>query len=510
MSDWTSGYVADIGYTFGYYSELNPLRGQLAFMSAGLTFPTVGAACELGFGQGMSTNLHAAATDVNWYGTDFNPSQAGFARDVAEVSGAKATLSDQAFDEFCSRTDLPDFDFIGLHGIWSWISDENRHVIVDFLRRKLKVGGVLYISYNTQPGWAAMVPMRDLLTEHNEVMGAPGQGIVSRIDDALTFADKLIETNPNFVRANPLVAERIKKLKTQDRNYLAHEYFNRDWCPMPFSKMAAWLAPAKLSFACPAAFLDHIDTVNLTPQQQVLINEIPDPMFRETVRDFMINQQFRREYWVRGARQAVPLERGEAMMALRVMLMRPRAEVTLKTAGPLGEVTLQPEVYDPILDALADFKPHTLGEIQSRMPHVTLAQVMQAIVVLAGMGAVSNVQSDAAAAAALAPSRKLNHWAFNRARGSNDVQHLASPVLGGGFMVGRFQQLFLLARQQGHQGPEQWARFVWQIIKAQNQKIIKDGVMIDSDEANLAEMTQQAREFDERFMPLLKALQIAD
>ena len=73
------------------------------------------------------------------------------------ASGAAAKLFDQAFAEFCARPDLPDFDFIGLHGIWSWISDENRAVIVDFIRRKLKVGGVLYISYNTQPGWAAIV-----------------------------------------------------------------------------------------------------------------------------------------------------------------------------------------------------------------------------------------------------------------------------------------------------------------------------------------------------------------
>ena len=31
MSDWTAGYVADIGYTYGYYTELNPLRVKLAF-----------------------------------------------------------------------------------------------------------------------------------------------------------------------------------------------------------------------------------------------------------------------------------------------------------------------------------------------------------------------------------------------------------------------------------------------------------------------------------------------
>ena len=42
--------------------------------------------------------------------------------------------------------------------IWSWVSEENQRVIVDFVRRKLKVGGLLYISYNCQPGFAAMVP----------------------------------------------------------------------------------------------------------------------------------------------------------------------------------------------------------------------------------------------------------------------------------------------------------------------------------------------------------------
>jgi hypothetical protein len=30
MNDWTAGYVADIGYTFGYYDEMNPLRALMA------------------------------------------------------------------------------------------------------------------------------------------------------------------------------------------------------------------------------------------------------------------------------------------------------------------------------------------------------------------------------------------------------------------------------------------------------------------------------------------------
>lgn len=252
MTDWSAGYVSEIGYTFGYYTVLNPQRLALPLWAAGIVPPKVDTACELGFGQGMSVNIHAAASGTTWWGTDFNPAQAGFAQELAAASGASIRLFDEAFADFCARSDLPEFDFIGLHGIWSWISDENRAVIVDFIRRKLKVGGVLYISYNTQPGWAAMVPMRELLIAHSDVLAAKGQGIVHRIDAALDFADKLFAAQPAYAAANPQVPQRVAKMKEQNRHYLAHEYFNRDWHPMSVATMAEWLAPAKLGYAASA------------------------------------------------------------------------------------------------------------------------------------------------------------------------------------------------------------------------------------------------------------------
>ena len=117
MIDWSEGYVADIDYTYGYYAELNPLRIKLAFLHEGLVFPEVGTACELGFGQGLSTNIHAAASVTEWHGTDFNPSQASFAQQLALTSGSGAELHDDAFADFARRPDLPEFDFIALHGI---------------------------------------------------------------------------------------------------------------------------------------------------------------------------------------------------------------------------------------------------------------------------------------------------------------------------------------------------------------------------------------------------------
>lgn len=511
MSDWTAGYVADIGYTFGYYQELNPIRVKLAFLGAGLACPEFGTACELGFGQGMSANLHAAASVTQWHGTDFNPAQAAFAQELAAVSGAGARLFDDAFADFGHRADLPEFDYIGLHGIWSWISDENRAVIVDFVRRKLKVGGVLYIGYNTLPGWAAFAPMRHLMTEHAEIIGAEGRGIVSRINDAIEFADKLLATNPLFARANPLVGERVKKLKEQNRHYLAHEYFNRDWHPMHLATMADWLEPAKVGYACSAHYLDHMDAVNLSLEQQAFLKEIPDVMFRESVRDFMVNQQFRRDYWVKGARRLNPLEQAEALRAQEVVLVSHRPDVSLKVAGVLGEATLTDAIYAPVLDALAGHKPRSLGQIEQAVKehNVNFAQLLQVVMVLTGAGHLAPVQDEGVGSRAKRTADKLNAHLLNKSRGSNDISYLASPVTGGGVTVGRFQQLFLLALGQGKKQPAEWAQHAWQVLASQGQKLVKEGKALDTPEENVAELTAQAQAFAEKQLPILKALQVA-
>lgn len=518
MNDWTAGYIADIGYTFGYYAELNPLRVPLAFAGQGLASPagligtTEATACELGFGQGLSANIHAAASSVSWWGTDFNPSQAAFAQSLAAASGAGASLFDEAFAEFCNRSDLPEFDFIGVHGIWSWISDENRFVLVDFIRRKLKVGGVLYISYNTLPGWAAFAPMRHLMTEHAEILGAEGRGIVSRIDGAIDFADKLLALNPTYLRANPLVADRLTKMKEHNRHYLAHEYFNRDWHPMHFATMAQWLEPAKLQYACSANYLDAIDAVNLTPEQQQFLNEIPDPMFRQTTRDFMVNQQFRKDYWVKGARRLSPLEQSTALRAQRVMLTNPLADVALKVTGSLGEATLSEAVYQPVLDRLADHQPHSLAELEASVAkdNVNFAQLQQAVMVLYGAGHLSSVQESSAGTAVAAKraqcTKALNDHLMDKARGSGEVGFLASTSTGGGVAVNRFQQLFLLAISLGKKTPEEWAAHTWNIVAAQGQCLIKEGKQIESVEDNLAELNQQAKLFAEKQLPILRAL----
>lgn len=129
--------------------------------------------------------------------------------------------------------------------------------------------------------------------------------------------------------------------------------------------------------------------------------------------------------------------------------------------------------------------------------------------VLVGMGLLLAAQEEAAATKAKKRTERLNTHLMMKARSSNELNYLASPLTGGGVTVPRFHQLFLLAKQQGHKQPQDWARFVWNILAIQNQRLVKDGKTLESAEENLVELTAQANEFAEKRLPILKALQIA-
>ncbi|AWL06110.1 methyltransferase [Massilia oculi] len=510
MQAWSDGYMTDVEYTFGYYAELNPLRTRLVMLNSGYAYPEIGTACELGFGQGLSINIHGAASSTEWYGTDFNPTQAAFAKDLSGDPARAARIFDDAFDAFCNRSDLPDFDFIGLHGIWSWVSDSNRAVIADFIRRKLKVGGVVYISYNTQPGWAAMAPLRDLLTGYSDTLVAPGTDTSQRIESALDFASRLLDTGAMYGRANPPVAEQLKQLSKHPSNYLAHEYFNRDWMPMPFSRMAEWMESQKLSFAGSAHYLDHVDALNMTADQATFLNEIPDRRFRETAMDFMVNQRFRRDYWIRGPRRLAPLEKAERLRAQRIVMGMPFDKVELKAKGLLVNADLKEDIYRPILKALSDYQPHYVSDIERAVAGngVTLNHLLQALVILAGNGTVYPAQEDTAIQQARPATDALNARLCGQARYSTETSYLASPVTGGGMFVTRLEQLFMLARDSGLTQPGEWARFAADLLEAQNQRVLVEGKPVESLEQQLDELRKQAVNFSELRLDLLKGLAI--
>jgi hypothetical protein len=346
------------------------------------------------------------------------------------------------------------------------------------------------------------------MTQHAEVMSAQGQGIVSRVDGAMDFAEKLLATNPAFGRGNSVVSERLKQIKGQSREYLAHEYFNRDWHPMYFSTMADWLEPAKVQFACSAHLIDHMEPANLTLDQRNLLKGIPDEMFRQSVRDFLVNQQFRRDLWIRGSRRLSAIERQESLNACRVVLGAPRAQVPGKFSTSMGEVTLNAGVADAILDLLSDHNPREIGEIalQLKAAGISNDSVQEVVSILVGLNRVHPAQDAQTSSACRSAAHQLNRTLLHRARAAAETAYLVSPVTGGGHDVSRFAQLFLAARLEGLGDPVDCARAVWNVIGQQGQRLFSNGKPLVSEQENLEELHRMAADFFSGQFHVLQAL----
>lgn len=505
---WNEGYVTDIDYTHGYYSFLTPNHLRMAALVHNLPVRIDDdfSYLELGFGQGLTLNIAAAANPGRYWGNDFNPSQVENAQRMARASGADLTLTEDSFEELAARPDLPAFDMIVLHGIWSWVSQANRHVITDIIRRKLRPGGILFVSYNAQPGWAAGMPLRHLMSEHASRTAAASTA--SKVSSALDFADRIVAAEARYFTENPSVTKKLESLKKKDATYLAHEFLNSEWHPVPFSQTAAMLAGAKMQYATQGRFLDLVDPLNFSPEALKFLGEIEDPVLRETVRDYFLNRSFRRDIFVKGGQPLSPREKARAFRDMRFTLLRPPEAIELKTTGTMGEMRLRDVVYQPVIDALAadDSSPKSLAEIQASdgcRDH-TVAQLIQVLLVLGDNHGVVPVHDAATARAQIGKSRALNSELLRLAEQADHRMVLAAPLTGSGLHLARMEQLFLRAMELGQDPPG----FVWSLFKSEGRVLSEGGRAIDGDDANLAKLRAHQATFEKTRMPLLKRLGI--
>jgi SAM-dependent methyltransferase len=511
-NSWNEGYFTDEGYVFGYCREINPVFQRYCLLLRGFhTLESTDAwHCELGFGQGVSINIHAAANPGTYIGTDFTPSQAAHANALGATFGSTARLYDDSFEQLLARADLPQFDSISLHGIWSWVSRDNQKLIVEFAQRYLKPGGLLYVSYNCLPGWSPLAPLRKLFSLHDR-FASHAVRPAERIEAALQFSEVVLAANPNYAKTAPNLDAKLQSIKGENRQYVAHEYFNRDWDCVYFTDVVDALADAKLDYATTAVPLDAVDPLNLSNEGMDVLEAIDHPIMREQVRDYFVNQPFRRDLYQRGTQRLSASEQREGMLNTRFVMLQVAESVSNTVKGAAGEASLQVEIYGPVLEALAAkaYAPKTLRQLAGAVPQLTYDALEQAINVLVGMGASAPCQSEAAEKLVQARCTTLNLQLCKRSLLNDQIQTLASPLTGGGVPVGRFQQMFLIAIKQGKKQPAEWAQLAWDIIGDQGEGLVKDGKALTTAAENVAALTEQAEAFAETSLVILRALKIA-
>jgi SAM-dependent methyltransferase len=438
---WNEGYAADEGYTYGFYPQQSPEHLSYACVLNGVEPVPMDRPFtyfELGFGQGFTITLLAASNPhARFYANDFMPAHVAAAEALA--SSAKLdnlTFLEESFAELAEgKVDLPQFDFITMHGVYAWVSTENRTHIVNFIARYLKAGGIVYTSYNAMPGWAPMLPLQKLMLAH--ARSYPG-GDKDQIEQVRKLVLRLAEAQPMYFADNPGLQRRLTKLRDADPAYLAHEYLVEGWQPRYHAEVATEFSKAKLSYAGSAMLCSAFD--QMPPDQQQVVDSLHDPMWRETAKDFFANTGFRQDVFVRGSRRMSSRRKAEWLNRYAIALTVPR-ELTLTVFNKL--TGREKDAAYALVDMLAQ-DPCTLQEL-AQIP--LLQGRSDDVGILAALLTHANYASvflGGAIGKDLGPALRLNHSLVQRSRYEDCYKALAAPLLGNGIKVDLMDRLVYL------------------------------------------------------------------
>lgn len=200
-------------------------------------------------------------------------------------------------DLLAMRDEGERFDYIVAHGVWSWTPPVVRERILSLAAELLSENGILYVSYNSLPGWRMRGMLRDMLLDHVRDVSAPAarlaaaQQYLDFLEAALTDIDA---TNAHYLRYE------IERIRTAHPSYLFHEYLESFNEPMLFRDFVQGAAGHGLDYVCdielamqfPAFLGEHVER---------LLAPIGDPLERWQQMDFLVNRNFHQSLLCRAA-----------------------------------------------------------------------------------------------------------------------------------------------------------------------------------------------------------------
>ncbi len=296
----SADYVTDVNYVRSFDNDLSPSRLRLAAALNGFPTPPTESFdyCELGCGHGDTAIVLAAANpQARFLGVDLNAEHVAFARRMASEGGLENVRFLECDFESLATEKLPDFDFICAHGVLSWVGPEKRKAIFDFASARLKPGGLLYVSYNAMPGWAAVEPLRQLLVSRTTAIEGDS---AERARQGLAFVKQMHDGGAEYFKQNPAAAEMLRTMEAQGLAYVVHEYLNAHWTPMYFAQVAWQMAACDLHFVGQLPLFLNYRDLSIPPDLAKLFATVVDRSTFESLKDFALNEFFRKDIYIKG------------------------------------------------------------------------------------------------------------------------------------------------------------------------------------------------------------------
>jgi SAM-dependent methyltransferase len=413
-----NGYATDIPYLRDFKPMLAPAWLDHVALVAGIEPPVRRngfAWCDLGCGQGVTAAILAATHPTGvFHGIDAMPVHIDHARRLA----TEAAIPNARFHavDFAAalELDLPQFDYIVAHGVYTWVDRESQRDLRRFIDRRLKPGGLVYLGYNAMPGWARDLPFQRLVRELGQTF--PGDN-AARFAAAAGIIRSLAEGGVPAMLASFTVRELEQRPEDYAPAYLVHEFMPVAWQPLYVTEVRAAMAAIGLTPVGSATLSENFDWMVLSEAARKTVSAIADEDARELVRDFYFDQRFRCDVFARGNRRLGPEEQTQRLSSSAFALAQPVPAIRYMISTPAGTLAYDTPTARAIVGALAE-GPRALTDV---VQNPATAEDLETLQFLCAAGDIMPVEPRHASVG------ELNRIFFGRVDGPEEIRWLVLP-----------------------------------------------------------------------------------
>lgn len=245
---------------------------------------------ELGCAAGGNLlPLAQAYPEAKICGIDFTPGQIAIGQKQAATLGL-TNLELKAMSILDVTEEFGQFDYILVHGVFSWVPDDVRDKILNICKHNLAPQGVAYVSYNTYPGWARGQVVRQMLRYFTRHENSPAERIASARHLLSFLPGAVAEQGAPYAEGLRQWCKRIERVPDGE---LLHDHLEVINQPYYLHQFAAMARASGLQLVGEAGRQPH--TLHLSAEARQKLAALPDgELDFDQYLDFLENRTFRR------------------------------------------------------------------------------------------------------------------------------------------------------------------------------------------------------------------------
>lgn len=317
-------------YPASAHSQTHPSRLSAMGRLFGVATTDLAQARVLELGCADGSNLLPMADQfpqATFLGLDASQVQIAAGRKALEAAGLKnVELRQQNILEFPATEGK--FDYIIVHGIFSWVPEPVRQKILAICQEQLSPNGVAYISYNALPGWNMRRSLRDMMLFHTKEFPDPRMK-VQQSRALLAFLSESVSAEKSAY--GMLLKSELEFMKDQPDNYLRHDILEEENTPFYFHDFVGRAASYGLQYLGEPGLAQMLAS-NFPDKVRDTLAQVGGQLLRqEQYMDFVRNRTFRQTLLCRKEIQLRRNVAGESMVnfAFRSLLKSAPADFNL-------------------------------------------------------------------------------------------------------------------------------------------------------------------------------------